>query len=301
MIDLWEDRNWGPMLLHEIKEPFDSDDYIFEIKYDGIRAIVFASPKKVFIQSRNKKDITNLFPELQEIKNLVKGKVIFDGEIICTENDMPSFRKLQDRSHLKNKQKIDWHSKNNPATFVVFDILYNNKNLINMPLIERKELLDTFLNNNVFIKTNYFDKYGKKLFQKIKKLKLEGIIAKKKDGIYYPSKRCDEFIKIKNIQRDEFYILGYIEKNESVVSLLLSEKRDDKYYFVGKVLMGKKKNLYKKLTQEKNSKNYFDDYKEDGAKYIKPSITCHVEYLERTNNNHLRHPVYKDFVGDNNE
>ena len=80
MKSLWNNRDFGPMLLEEIKEPFDSDDYIFEIKFDGFRALIFASPKEVKIQSRNIHDITYLYPELQSIKKMVKENVLpFDG------------------------------------------------------------------------------------------------------------------------------------------------------------------------------------------------------------------------------
>lgn len=207
-MNIWKERNWSPMLLKEIEKPFDSKDYIFEVKFDGIRAIIFANKNKVTIQSRNKKDLTFLFPELQDLRELVNKNVIFDGEIIAFENNKHSFKKIQERIHLKNKNKTDALSKVNPVTFIAFDILYENKDLTTLPLLERKKYLNKYKDNDYFVKTKVINEKGKELFKSVKKLNLEGIVAKLKDGKYYINKRCDEFIKIKNIQRDEFIIGG---------------------------------------------------------------------------------------------
>lgn len=293
MKDLWKNRNFKPMLLEEIDKPFDSDDYLFEIKFDGFRAIIFASPHEVKIQSRNIHDITNLYPELQSIKEFVKKNVIFDGEIISTINGVPSFSKLQKRSHLKKQSQIDIASENDPVTFIAFDILYEDKDFTELSLLERKEHLDKYQDTKYFVKSKVFTKNGKELFKKVKKQKLEGIVAKKKDSTYHINSRTDDFIKIKNIQRDEFYIGGYIEK-ENTLSLLLGEYKDDKLYYRGKVSIGKKQKLALTLKKMKQGKNSFCDFFED-ANFIKPSITCFIEYLERTKSGHLRHPVFKDY------
>lgn len=293
MINLWKERNWSPMLLKEVDKPFDSNDHIFEIKFDGIRAIIFANKKEIKIQSRNKQDITHLFPELQSITKLVTKNVIFDGEIIAFNDKGHSFSKIQERIHLKNKDKILNASQENPVSFIAFDILYENKNLTNEPLLERKKYLAKYKDTNYFIKTKYINKSGIKLFNNIKKMELEGIVAKSKEGKYYINKRTDEFIKIKNIQRDEFFIGGYEEKKNGILSLAIGEYIDNKFHFVGKVSITPKTNIYTKIKQSTKSKNYFCDFDEK-IFFIKPNLTCHIEYLERTKNNHLRHPIFKD-------
>lgn len=292
-MNIFKERNWSPMLLKEIDKPFNSNDYIFELKFDGIRAIIFASPKEVKIQSRNKQDMTVLFPELQVIKKLVKKNVIFDGEIVAFENNKPSFSKLQKRIHLKNKTIIKNTSLNDPITFVVFDILYENKDLTILPLETRKEYLNKYDDNDVFVKTKAIKKDGIKLFNSVKKLGLEGIVAKHIDSLYHINKRTDDFIKIKNIQRDEFIIGGYEIKKNDILSLSIGEYINNELHFVGKVSISKKVSIYNKIKQQEKSKNYFCDFDED-IYYIKPSISCHIAYLERTKNNHLRHPIFKD-------
>ena len=292
-MNIWKNRDWQPMLLKEIDEPFDSSNYIYEMKFDGIRAIVFATPNEVVIQSRNKQDLTYLFPELQDIKNLVKGKVIFDSEIVAFDKDKPSFNKLQQRNRLKNKSTIKSQSIDNPVVFVCFDILYQDEDLTNLTLIKRKKILDKYLDNDVFIKTKYINEEGINLFKKIKKLGLEGIVAKDKNSTYDINERSNNWIKIKNIKMEDFVIGGYTNNKNNTVSLILGEKRNNKLYYVGKVVMSKKKEIYEKLKKFKNKKSVFADYNEQGIYYIDDNIICEIEYLERTKSNHLRHPVFR--------
>lgn len=292
-MSLWTNRNWSPMLLNEVEKPFNDDNSIYEIKFDGIRAVIFASPNKVEVKSRNKKDLTFLFPELQQIKNIVNSNVIFDGEIVSMKDNKPSFEELQKRMHLKNKSKILSTSKTNPVVFISFDILYENKDIINSTLLERKKLLNKYKDNDIFIKIKYIEKNGIKLFNEIKKLDLEGIVAKKKYSLYYIDSRTDDFLKIKNILRDEFIIGAYIEKTNTF-SLLLGEYENNHFHYRGKVVVGKQNPICQKLKEMEKTKNKFVDFSEE-ANYVKPVLTCFVEYLERTKNNHLRHPKFKEY------
>lgn len=292
MMNLWNNRDWTPMLLGEVDNPFDSSDYIFELKFDGIRAIVFATPNEVKIISRNKHDITHLYPELQIIKKLVKRNTIFDGEIIVMDNGLPSFHKLQERSHLKSITKIKQQTEINPVVFICFDLLYDNKNLIDLTLLERKKRLEKYQENDCFLKSKFVLSYGNKLFKYVKDIDLEGIIAKKKDSVYEINTRSDVWLKIKNFKEEEFFVGGYIEKeNNFVISLLLGEYVDNKFYYVGKVTLGKKRALYKEIKKEKvSSKSPFHNMLDDKVNYIKPTLKCKVKYIERTNSNSLRQP-----------
>lgn len=291
-MNLWNNRNFTPMLLNEEFKPFDSDEYLFELKYDGIRALIFADDKEVYIESRNRNDLTMLFPELQKIKDGCDKKTIFDGEIICLEDGKPSFKNVQKRVHLKNINKIKEEMDSNPAVFMVFDVLfYDGTDLTSLDLIKRKRVLNKFKDTEVFVKSKAYEKDGIKLFKFVKKEGLEGIVAKRKDGKYYINERTSEFIKIKNIQRDEFYIGGYIEK-ENVLSLILVTYDNKKYIYAGKVIIGKKQMISKVLLKEKRVKNYLANFEEE-AIFIKPRIICFIEYLEKTKNGHLRHPVFK--------
>lgn len=288
---IWEDRPLNPMLLEEAENSFNNEDYLFEIKFDGIRAIIYANKKELKIYSRNNKDITHLYPELQRIKNIVTKNTIFDGEIVLFENNKPSFSKLLERNNVKNKEKIKGYQQNYPVIFMCFDILYENKDLTNLSLIKRKKVLEKYEDIDEFNKATYVQNEGIKLFQKIKKLNLEGIVAKKKDSLYEIGVRTNNWLKIKNIHEDNFVIIGY-KINKNNLSLYLGEYKDEKLTFVGKVSLAKKYKFSKKLMELKGiiNTNKFDDI-DKNVIYIKPDNIIRVRYLERGKNNHLRHPV----------
>lgn len=287
-------ETFTPMLLTEKNKPFNNQDYIFEPKFDGIRALIYANKNQIKILSRNKNNISNLFPELIKIKNNITKNVIFDGEIIIMDENHPSFEKISKRLHLKSRKNILKASKENPAVYICFDILYENKNLTNFSLLKRKKVLEKYLDTNVFIKTKYF-KDGINLFNKIKNINWEGIVAKKENSKYEINKRSENWIKIKNIKDSDFYINGYIENKKSVMNtLILSEKIKGKFYYRGKVTINKNKDDFKIIKNNKIvKKSTLVNFNEKEVFYIKPTLKCTVTYTEKTKNNTLRHPVYK--------
>lgn len=282
-MSLWN-KDVRPMLLGEVEEVFDSKDYLYEVKYDGIRVLVFVSKDKIVIKSRYGIDITGLFPEMSVLCKMVDCNVIFDGEIIMLQNNKVSFSKLQKRIHLKNKKTIEFLSKTNPVVFMCFDVIYEDKDLINLSLLERKKLLSKYEDNEVFIKCTYVSGEGIKLFDAIKKLDMEGIIAKKIDSKYLVNERSNNWLKIKNYKVGEFLVIGYINKDNSyVISLVLGKKVKNKLIYVGKVSLGKKRRLAELIMKKAKVKAYMDVNSRDVI-YIKPDVKCIVKYLEVTEN-----------------
>ena len=293
-MNLWDNNEWEPMLLEEVDEPFNGDKYIYEVKFDGIRACIYVGPTYFKIINRYHKDITYLYPELKYIQKIVKDNIIFDGEIIIMDNGKPSFSKLQERAHLKDRKRIDYQATYNPVTFVAFDILYKNKNITNLRLLERKKFLESIKDNKVFVKSKFFNN-GIELFARIKKLKLEGIVAKEKNSKYFVNMRSNVWIKIKNMRKEDFYIGGYIDKSIYIVSILLGEYKGNYFYYVGNVILAKKYHLYKDILKLKRlKKSSFVDYNDQNVIYLEPKLKCGVEYLERTKNNRLRQAVIKN-------
>ena len=293
-MDLFNNKEIKPMLLKEIKEPFDSNDYIFELKFDGIRALIYKDNDKITIITRNRKNITDKFPELHNIKKTSKEKCIFDGEIIVEKDGKPSFDAVKERINIKDEIRINKLSNSKPATFIVFDILYKNKDLTKLSLIKRKEILNKYRDTNVFIKSKHVENKGMYLFNFAKKNKLEGIVAKNKDSIYEIGERSSSWLKIKNMQEETFYVCGYLEK-ENVLSVLLGYKTNNKYYYASKVILGRNRHEYNIIKKEKTTKNYLEDFKEDFI-FIKPKLQATIMYLEKTKNNHLRHPIFKEIT-----
>ena len=293
MRDLFKE-DFQPMLLREIDKPFNSKDYIYELKLDGERALIFVNKNSIVVKTRNKKDVTNKFPELESIKKIVSKNVIFDGEIVAFLEGRPNFSELAKRAHLKEQSKIKYLSQIKPVTFVCFDILYENKNLIELPLEKRKEVLNKYKDTDVFVKNKYIKEYGKELFREIRKLNLEGVIAKKLNSPYLINERSSNWLKIKNLKREKFYIIGYKEKESNyVVSVYLAEEDNESLVFVGKASLAKKSSLYQKIINAQHIEKRQVLGINEKFTYIKPTIKCFVSYLERTPNNHLRQPIIK--------
>lgn len=289
-MDIFKNDKLRPMLLIEKTKPFNNKDYLYEIKFDGIRALIYIDKEKIQIKSRNGKIMNELYPELLNIKSITNNKCIFDGEIVLMDKGKPNFSKLLERNRLKNKNKINYYKENYPVTFVVFDILYENKSLIDLELINRKEILSKYNDNDYFIKSRVFDN-GIKLFNIVKKNNLEGIVAKLKDSNYIPNKRTDNWIKIKNIKTDDYYICGYKEK-DYVVILILGEKVNNKFIYIGKVTIGKKYKDYNLIKKCKQTNNYLTDFIDNSYVFINPKYICTIKYTKKTKNKHLRHPVF---------
>lgn len=279
-----------PMLLSESDTVLENDNYIYEIKFDGIRALIYVIDNNIKIFTRNGKNITNLFPELKVITSSVKKNSILDGEIVCLTNNKPDFFKVQKRIHLKNKDKIEISSKNNPAVFICFDILYYDKDITNEPLYKRKDELSKINESDYLLKSKVFEN-GEKLFKSIKRLDLEGIVCKDKFSTYQVNTRSNSWIKVKNYKVESFFIGGYTDGEKDRFSIYLGEKSNGKLRYVGKVFVSKKDKLYEKLKNRKSVNNPFLEFKEN-INFVKPIQEVKIKYIERNNNNHLREAFY---------
>ncbi len=299
MGDLFEDKNISPMLLHEFKEPFDDEEYIYELKLDGIRCIAYIDTNSVVLQNKRFKDLTEIYPELSEVNKCVKKKVILDGELVVLTDGKPDFYALQKRSLMGDKFKRSLAARKKPVQFVAYDILYSDsKVLTDRPLMERKEILSKEIaeKNNLSI-SRYIEKDGIAFFNLAKQEELEGIVAKKKDGKYHIGKRTHDWIKIKVMQDEDLIILGYQPDDEGNVKDLILGYYDekDKLQCRGKVYLGiskeEKKVILEYAKRNKVTKPWFEKYKE--AIWIKPELIGTAHFMHETENGGMRQPVWK--------
>src|SRR2546422_48959 len=166
---LFEQRPIRPM-LSTAGDPFDSEEYIFEPKWDGLRTILFLHNEKLEFQNRNLRDVTPWYPELQEVKDQIRAKsTIIDGEIvILTKKGLPSFHQLQPRFGITNLREAQTLARSTPATFVPFDLLHlNGKDTTNLPLLQRKQMLKTIIHEGPYLL------YSEHVTSKEKRVKLE--------------------------------------------------------------------------------------------------------------------------------
>jgi len=288
---MFNNYNLRPMLLKEVFKPFQDTNYLYELKFDGIRVLLYVNSKSIKCLTRNGHEVSILYPELAEIKQLVGHKsVIFDGEIVAFKNGKPSFSELQKRSHLKNKLKIKSMMSEIPIAFIAFDILYEDEDITSLPLEKRKDRLNNYPDTDIFIKSICYDN-GINLFKQVKKLGLEGIVAKEKNSLYFPVKRVDTWLKIKNFQKGKFYIHGFIINKEKL-SLLLGEYHQNNLYYVGKASIMLNTSLAKIIQSQPRVSCKFINEHEKGE-YIKPTHQILVHYMEKTPDNILRQPFIR--------
>ena len=299
MSDLFETKNISPMLLNEVKEPFDDDDYIYELKLDGIRCVAYIEPKSVTLQNKRFKDLTDIYPELSDISKCVKKRVILDGELVVLTDGKPDFYALQKRSLMTDKFRISLVAKKNPVQFVAYDIIYyDGKDLTDKPLMERKEYLSKAVEEGLNLSiSRWIERNGVVFFELAKKENLEGIVAKKKDGLYHIGKRTSEWIKIKVMQDEDLLVLGYQPDENGKVKDLILGYYDDKGELKcrGKVYLGVSK-AEQKIIAEFAKKNtvkrpWFDKYK--NAIWLKPQLVGTAHFMHETESGGMRQPVWK--------
>lgn len=190
-----------PMLLMEHDKPFDDENFIFEPLINGHRLQLSFIRSKATLYTRYRNEVTRQYPELHNVPLGEPADVILDGEVAYVNPDtgVIDFHSLQERFRMKKEARIREAKKTMPVQFFVFDLLfYNGMDLRQKPLLERKKLLDTILEDNAFFKKMlYVENEGTAIFDYVKSSALEGIACKRKDSIYCEG-REQSWLKIIN-------------------------------------------------------------------------------------------------------
>lgn len=201
-----------PMLAYQGKA-FSSKDWIFEPKIDGARCIAHISNNTVELQNRRLRSITYRYPEVVRSLRKAAHNCILDGEMAVFKNGVPDFSSLAVREHQIHSNRIDYLSKAMPASYIVFDILYEGKaSLIDRPLAERKSILREGLKEDSIVSIiDDFQNDGKAYFKAAIKEGLEGIMAKRLASPYRPGVRSHDWIKIKKQLTFDLVVGGYTD------------------------------------------------------------------------------------------
>lgn len=298
MSDLFHDKNISPMLLNEVKEPFDDKEYIYELKLDGIRCIAYLG-KDVVLQNKRFNDVTEIYPELSDMSKCVKRNTVLDGELVVLTDGKPDFYALQKRSLMSDKFRIQLAARSNPVQFAAYDIIYyDGKDLTDKPLMERKAILqEKVKEGNGLSISRYIEEKGIAFFELAKAQDLEGIVAKKKDGLYHIGKRTSEWIKIKVMQDEDLLICGFQPDEDGVPKDLILGYYDEKGNLKcrGKVYLGVSKEERALILQyaKKNTVKgaWFEKYK--NVVWLKPELVGTVRFMHETQNGGMRQPVWK--------
>jgi DNA ligase D-like protein (predicted 3'-phosphoesterase) len=199
---------YQPMLAKTVHAPFNSDEWFFEIKWDGVRAIASVNDT-VSLKSRNNHELRGQFPELNELLHLAPGTVL-DGEIVIMSGGKPDIQSLLPRLH-KGSGKIPPSQVRVPVTYIVFDILKKDKKpLISLPLVERREILKQAVKEGPHVVLSVpVTGRGEDYYRAAVARGLEGIMAKRMNGRYEPGLRSDNWLKIKADKTCDCVIAGY--------------------------------------------------------------------------------------------
>lgn len=291
-----------PMLCKTAEKAFDDEDWAFEIKWDGYRAIADLRQDKVELYSRNGLDFSQKFQKITHALQLQEHQMILDGEIVAyDENGKPNFQWLQKIGDQPNMAMI----------YQVFDLLWlNGHSTENLTYLQRKELLKDALKENEAIQ--YHDHVlgiGKKFFDSVKKMGLEGIIAKKTDSLYAENIRSSAWLKIKITKTDEAVICGFTEPKGSrkhFGSLILGKYLDGRLIFCGHTGTGFSDEALKILFEEmkplitQNSSFEITPKTNAKATWIKPKLVAEIKFTELTEDHIYRHPVFLKLREDKN-
>lgn len=284
-----------PMLATSVDKPFNSAEWLFELKLDGFRAIAEIESADVKLYSRNGLSLAERYRVITNALRKIKTDAILDGEIVLlNEKNKPDFQKLQ--NYPENRQY--------PLIYYAFDILsLQHKDLKQLPLVERKKILKKLLRKPGIIRyCDHIEEYGIDLFRMVKADDLEGIIAKKKNSPYSTGTRTREWLKIKHHKTQEAVIVGYTAPKGSRLhfgALLLAQYKNGKLQYIGHAGTGFTDRLLKELMRQmrplKTTHSPFDfNIKtRSPVTWIKPELVCEIAYSEVTRDGIMRHPVYK--------
>lgn len=300
-------KNIQPMKATLVDEPFDDPDWLYEVKWDGYRAVATINKGEVELISRNNKTFNDKFYPIHQLMQKWDVNVVLDGEIlVLNDKGVSDFGALQ-----------NWRSEaDGELVYYVFDILwYEGKNLMELPLIQRQAILRRVLptNDDHIRQSSVFSASGIDFFNAAQRMGLEGIIAKKANSTYTSDLRSREWLKIKVHQRQEVIIAGFTKNegtNKQFSALILAVYDKGNLRYVGKVGTGFNDKVQKEMMAQFKpliiSESPFDVEpdvdkpsrfrpKRMGAKptWLKPELVCEVAYAEVTTDGVFRQASFK--------
>lgn len=289
------------MLAKEAHEAFNGKDWIFEVKWDGFRAIAYVDDQ-LSLRSRNDKELLDNFPELAELKKQADN-VVLDGEIIILEEGKVDFQALLERGKATSPTEIARQTARQPAAYVVFDILEKKgKPILDVPLLERRRILrESVKEGNHVLLADYVEEKGEVYYEAAVKKGLEGVMAKKKNSPYEPGLRTGNWLKIKKPLTADAVIFGYTRgtggRKGTFGALVMGVYGGDgKPVYTGKVGTGFTEQTLRELLAEfkriENSEAPFSPDIPEHVTWLKPKLVAEVAYQVVTKDGRLRMPRF---------
>ncbi len=294
-----------PMLAGSTSAPPESDDYVYEVKWDGIRALIAVDDGEVTIRTRNNMDVTQRFPELLIPEQAFRASTaLFDTEIVCLDDTgKPVFKNVIHRMQQSADGAIERARAKHPAVCYVFDCLYlDGRPIVNEPLIRRRAWMADAIKRDTPYRVSEVVEDGKALFDAAATMGLEGIMAKERNSVYQPGRRSTQWLKIKTRQTLDCVVIGYTKgkgnREGEFGALHIALQEDDRLRYVGKVGTGfdtkTMKEIFASLKSLKTVKRPVKQKPLDDSvsTYVEPKLVCEVQYASWTKDNMLREPVF---------
>jgi bifunctional non-homologous end joining protein LigD len=291
-----------PMLATLVSEPFSDPAWIYETKLDGQRSLLFRTGTGIRLMTRNQKDRTSHYPELERAaRSAVRTDLIADGEIVAFDGERTSFSRLQDR--MQNARPNAAQIAAVPVIYYLFDLLYVDGNdLTAMPLTGRKDVLrDVVAFADPIRFSEHLEEDGELAFRAACERGWEGLIAKRAASVYVGG-RSRDWLKFKCSMEQEFVVIGWTDPQGSrtgIGALLVGHYEDGKLRFAGKVGTGFNQReldrLSGKLTRLERTTTPLADTKglaRKGVHWVRPELVAEVGFSEWTGDGKLRHPRY---------
>jgi bifunctional non-homologous end joining protein LigD len=289
-------------LRHEF--PADEEDYGWELKWDGLRAVAYVSGGAVRLVSRNEKEMAGSYPELAVLAGRVGAPVILDGEIVALHDERPDFGLLQSRMHVLRPD--DTLVADVPVHYYVFDVLYQGQDVLTgRPYTERRARLeDLGLDSGPFRTPPWHRGGGDKVLAESITKGLEGVVGKPLSSAYHPGQRRD-WIKIKNVKQQEVIICGWApgegRRADLIGSLLLGVYDGDRLRYVGHVGTGFTDAMLADLAEQlrplgRETSPFgtkIPSQAARGAYWTEPSLVGEVSFAEWTSDGILRQPSWR--------
>lgn len=285
----------SPMLATLVDAPFDKENWLFEVKWDGYRAIGSKKGDALQLYSRMGNDFTQKYPPVVEALRSFKHDVIVDGEVVVVDEDgVAHFEWLQ-----------NWHrDQHGILQYYIFDILWcDGHDVRNMPLRQRKALLHSVMPKNDLLRySDHIEVKGTRLFTEIQKQHLEGMMAKDADSSYREAIRGESWLKVKTSLRQEVVIGGYTEPRggrKYLGALLVGVYEKGVFTYVGHSGGGiadeERKQLQRRLTKLERRTSPFSTEPKPNAPvhWVRPEIVCEMTFSEWTKEGSMRQPRYE--------
>ncbi len=284
------------------KDILDQDDFIHQVKWDGVRILAGVTAGQVYLLNKKGNTRTLQFPELQKLPLLLHAdSAILDGEIVVMKNDRPSFPAVMQRDRSKRPNSIRLLTQTLPIDYMVFDLLFlNGQDLRDLPLLERLNRLEKLFvdQGHLHHVANFTQAWS--LWAAVQEAGLEGIVSKRKNSTYYSGRQHNDWFKIKSSQSQQCVVGGYTLSGQKVNSLLLGVYRDEQLCYIGKAANGLREEHWQALSAAlpdlQISRSPFAGPVSPEAHFIEPKLTVLVEFLEWTEALHLRFPVIQSFI-----